>query len=131
MEGTMVTALNCIDGRTQIPVINWLKETYGVDYVDSITAPGIDKVLYQGECNEISMLKSDVTVSVTSHHSKVIAIVGHYDCAANPVSYSQHLEDIIASMNVVKTWGFDVNVIGLWVDEFWNVYVVNEDRTIS
>ncbi|WP_369522760.1 carbonic anhydrase [Guptibacillus hwajinpoensis] len=28
------TALNCIDGRTQIPVTQWLKAHYHLDYVD-------------------------------------------------------------------------------------------------
>jgi len=34
MEKRFGTALNCIDGRTQISVIKWLKETFAVDYVD-------------------------------------------------------------------------------------------------
>lgn len=33
------TAINCIDGRTQLPVIEWARKKYGVDYVDMITKP--------------------------------------------------------------------------------------------
>lgn len=39
------TAINCIDGRVQLPVIKWLKENYYLDFVDMITEPGPDKVL--------------------------------------------------------------------------------------
>ncbi len=38
------TVINCIDSRTQLPVSNWIKENYSVDYVDTITEPGPDKV---------------------------------------------------------------------------------------
>jgi hypothetical protein len=33
------TAINCRDGRTQLPVIEWLKKEYGATYVDMITEP--------------------------------------------------------------------------------------------
>ncbi|MBK5240022.1 carbonic anhydrase [Clostridium sp.] len=131
MNGSAVTVLNCIDGRTQMPVINWLKENFCVDYVDSITQAGMDKVLSQGNWIEIEILKKNVLVSVTDHHSKLVAIVGHYDCAANPVSEFQHFKDIIASINVVKTWGLPVNIVGLWVDEFWSVHVVEKEVAIA
>ncbi len=49
MKKRFGTALNCIDGRTQIPIINWLKENFDVDYVDLITEPGMDKVLAQDQ----------------------------------------------------------------------------------
>lgn len=49
MKKVFGTALNCIDGRTQIPIINWMKENFGLDYVDLITEPGMDKVLSQGD----------------------------------------------------------------------------------
>ncbi len=48
MKKRFGTVLNCIDGRVQIPVTNWLKENFDVDYVDLITEPGIDKVLSEG-----------------------------------------------------------------------------------
>ena len=34
------TAINCMDGRTQQPVIEFLKDKFEVLYVDSITEPG-------------------------------------------------------------------------------------------
>ena len=32
-----VTAINCMDGRVQVPVIEWLKKEYKADDVDMIT----------------------------------------------------------------------------------------------
>lgn len=125
MKKRFATALNCIDGRTQIPVIKWLKESFDVDYVDLITEPGMDKVLSQGQWVEIERLRENVIISITAHDSNVVAVVGHYDCAANPVSNCEHFKDISASTYEVKSWGLSVTVIGLWVDELWHVHVVS------
>lgn len=125
MKKKFGTALNCIDGRTQIPVIKWLKENFGVDYVDLITEPGMDKVLSQGQWYEIDRLRENTIISIKAHNSNVVAVVGHYDCAANPVSDCNHFRDIVASTYIVASWGLPVKVVGLWVDEFWRVHVVS------
>lgn len=125
MKKRFATALNCIDGRVQIPIIKWLKENFDVDYVDLITEPGMDKVLSQGHWLEIQRLRENVIVSIRAHNSNVVAVIGHYDCAANPVSDCKHFRDIVASTYTVKSWGLPVTVVGLWVDEFGNVHVIN------
>lgn len=125
MKKRFGTALNCIDGRTQIPVIKWLKRNFDVDYVDLITEPGMDKVLSQGNWFETQRLRENVVISMTAHNSSIVAVVGHYDCAANPVSDCEHFRDIIASVNTVKSWGLPIRVIGLWVDKFEQVHVVS------
>jgi len=33
-DGKFGTSMNCIDGRTQNPVSQWIKENYSVDYVE-------------------------------------------------------------------------------------------------
>ncbi len=119
------TALNCIDGRTQIPVIEWLKENFDVDYVDLITEPGMDKVLSEGQWDETERVREKTIISIEAHNSNVVAVVGHYDCAANPVCGLKHFRDIVASAYTVASWGLQVKVVGLWVDEFWRVHVVS------
>ena len=126
MKKKFGTVLNCIDGRTQIPAIKWLQENFDVDYVDSITEPGIDKVLSKGQSFENERLREKVIISVTAHNSNIVAVVGHYNCVANPVSDHAHFDDIAASIDVVKSWNLPVTVVGLWVDEFWCVNVVNK-----
>ncbi|WP_242850643.1 carbonic anhydrase [Clostridium lundense] len=68
MKKRFGTALNCIDGRTQIPVIKWMKENFHVDYVDLITEPGMDKVLSQGKWIEMERLREKAMVSITAHN---------------------------------------------------------------
>ena len=35
----IVTAINCFDGRSHRPVLNWLKASFGAEFVDHITEP--------------------------------------------------------------------------------------------
>ena len=42
-EGKFATSITCKDDRIQIPLSNWTKENYSIDYVDTITEPGVDK----------------------------------------------------------------------------------------
>ncbi|MHC4798252.1 MAG: carbonic anhydrase, partial [Planctomycetota bacterium] len=79
--GTFATAINCMDGRTILPVTEWMKHNFQVDYVDMITEAGPDKVLSQGTPAQVQSIKDLVSISVEKHNSKVIALIGHHDCA--------------------------------------------------
>ena len=37
--GQFATAINCIDGRAQRPVSEWMRINFSVDFVDTITQP--------------------------------------------------------------------------------------------
>jgi len=116
------TAINCMDGRVQIPVIEWIKKEYGVNYVDMVTEPGPNKILAEGKNNALlESIKRRVEISVNKHASKLIAIVGHYDCAGNPAEKDIQLKHILLAIKMVKSWDFKVKIIGLWVDENWEV----------
>ena len=120
-----VTAINCMDGRTQLPIIEWLRKELGADYVDMITEPGPNKILAENRDKiYVDSIKRRVEISVKKHHSNVIAIIGHHDCAGNPGAKEMQLSDIITAVNNVKLWGYDVRVLGLWVDENWQVHKV-------
>lgn len=123
-RGTFATAVNCMDGRVQEPVNNWIKATFGVDYVDVITEPGADKALTEGPPAQVDSVKVRVLVSVNGHGSKNVAIVGHHDCAGNPVSKEKHLEMTRQAVQDVIAWKLPVQVLGLWVDENWQVEVI-------
>ena len=120
------TAINCIDGRVQIPVIDWLRKRCGADYVDMITEPGPERLLSEGNDKAaIESIKKKVDISGNRHNSKLVAIVGHYDCAGNPAGIETQLGQIRRSIKRVKAWKFDVEVMGLWLDENWEVCEVN------
>jgi len=123
-HGKFGTAINCMDGRTQEPVSKWLKEKYQLDFVDTITEPGIDKIVCDCTPDKIESIKSRVLISVKKHGSKIIAIVGHYDCAGNPVSEEEHLIQIKKAIAIVRRWNLPAEVIGLWVNENWKVELI-------
>ena len=115
------TAINCMDGRVQLPVITYLKERFEADYVDSITEPGPNLVLAEKSNKTlVESIISRVQISVEKHKSVGIAIVAHYDCAGNPSGRKEqlvHLEDSVESLRQY----FDIPVIALGVDENWKV----------
>ncbi|MCL6624648.1 MAG: hypothetical protein K6T17_08555, partial [Fimbriimonadales bacterium] len=92
---TFATAINCMDGRVQMPVIQHVKSKYSVDYVDMITLPGPNKVLAEGEdISVLELIKKCVDISVAQHHSNLIAICGHHDCAGNPSPRETQIQHI-------------------------------------
>ena len=123
-HGGFATAINCIDGRVQEPVAAWVKAHLNVRYVDTVTEPGADKALSEGPAEVAESIRRKVGISVSAHHSGAVAVVGHHDCAANPAPKEEHLRQIQAAVAVIAAWGLPVRVIGLWVDERWQVEAV-------
>jgi hypothetical protein len=113
-EKSFATSLSCMDGRVQLPMINLIKEKYSVDYVDTITAPGIDKVIFDGN---VESIKKSVMISVSNHKSSHIVISGHFGCAGNPVSDEAHFIHIKKSVEIVNSWNLEADVVGVWIDE--------------
>lgn len=121
---TFATAINCMDGRVQLPVIEWMKDKYSVEYIDMITAAGPNNVLLNGEQSEVDSIIAKVQISYEKHGSEVIAIVGHHDCAGNPVSKEEQIIQIKECMNKIHSWEFPLDVVGLFVNENWEVEVI-------
>ena len=113
------TSLSCMDGRIQIPIQKWLNANHGIDFVDTITEPGIDKIISDG--GNLDNLKKKIQISTEKHKSQIIVVSGHYDCAGNPVSNDEHKSQIQKSVEMISSWNLNVNVIGLWVDDSWSV----------
>ena len=121
IDGKFGTVINCIDGRTQIPVSKWIKENYSLDYIDTITEPGPDKVISEKNASKIEQLKTKVLISINAHGSKIVILAGHHDCAANPVSKTNHINQIKKSINEIKAWNLGIDVLGIWVNEEWKI----------
>lgn len=114
-----------MDGRVQIPVIKWLEKSSGVDYVDIITEPGPNRILAENkDVSVIESIKKKVQISVNKHGSKIIAIAGHYDCAANPGGKETQVSQVSVAIKVISAWGFNAQVVGLWVDENRDVHLI-------
>ncbi len=114
------TAINCMDGRVQVPVIDFIKKNYQVDYVDMITLPGPDKLLSEAkDTTKIEEIKRCVEISINKHSSKLLVITGHYDCAGNPVDQKTHLEHIKKAISLIRGWNLEVEIIGVWIGKDW------------
>lgn len=124
-KGKFATVISCIDGRVQSPIAEWMKKNLKVDYVDTITEPGPDKALL-GQDERVESIRQKVMISIKAHNSCAIAVAGHYDCAGNPVSEEEHLEQIKKCTEVVASWGLPVRIAGLWVNKQWKVEVVRK-----
>jgi len=119
MKETRVTCLNCMDGRTQLPVLNWINENYPVTFVDVITEAGMDGVLAKQK--DISEVMRSIKVSVEINKSTRLFVVGHHDCRGNPVSHTCHREEIISAVKRLKLLWPKQEVIGLWVNDQWKI----------
>ncbi len=129
-HGKFATAINCMDGRVQLPVINWLRENLSVDYVDMITEPGPDKILAQGSAATQDSIKARVLISVNKHGSDTILVAAHHDCAGNPVTRAQHEEHVRQSIIRIQSWNLPVKrIFGAWIGESWKVEIVEASQS--
>ena len=116
-------AVNCMDGRTQLTVYNYLKRRCGAAYVDMITEPGPVRILARGkERGLIASIRKRVGISVEKHGARLMAVVAHHDCAGNPAAKKRQLKQLAASVKTIRSWGFEAEVIGLWVDRNWKTH---------
>jgi hypothetical protein len=112
------TAINCIDGRTQEPVISFMKQKYNIDGVDMVTFPGVDGIISGREnSDKIELIRRAVSISIEKHHSHIIAVIGHFDCAANPGDKEHHYTHIRRAVQEVFSWNFDTEVAGYYVND--------------
>ncbi|MCX6004901.1 MAG: hypothetical protein NT082_04440 [Chloroflexi bacterium] len=108
-----------------MPVINWLKRMYSLDYVDMITEPGPDKMLSQGKAEQVESIKSRVLISVNAHGSDTVLIVAHHDCAGNPVSKEEHIKQVKECIKRIHSWKLPLNkIIGVWINDNWSIEVI-------
>jgi hypothetical protein len=106
-----------MDGRVQLPVIQYLRQRFGVRYVDSITEAGPTLILAKkNNAGLVQGILGRLKISIDKHNSVGIAIVGHEDCAGNPAPYDEQLLHIRESVRFLRSQYEDARVIGLWVD---------------
>ena len=112
------TAINCMDGRVQVPVIQYLRDRFDADYVDIISEAGPNRILADGsDTPALESIDRRLRISIEHHQSVGIAVVGHHDCAGNPSSSAEQRCHTVTAILRVQERFKDVPVIGLWVDE--------------
>jgi hypothetical protein len=116
------TAINCMDGRVQLPVIKYLLNRFSVDHVDMITEPGPIAILSLHNPSVIvDNILNRIDVSVQKHHSVGLALVGHHDCAGNPVGKEDQVKQLKAAHQLLSRNYPKIHMILLWVNEDWEV----------
>ena len=121
-SGKFAAVINCMDGRTQLPVIEWAKREYVVAYVDTITEPGPVRILAEArDLQALESVRRRLDISVTKHGSSRVAIVAHTDCAGNPVDKDKQLSQLRAAAATVLSWDLAIQVDMLWLGEDWRV----------
>jgi hypothetical protein len=117
------TAVTCMDGRIQLPVIRYLKARYSLDYVDVIAEPGMNGFIAEyGDEGFMDRLVRKIRISLEGHGSRHIAVVGHHDCLGNPVPREkQHEHTRLAIQRLKPIFMDEVIFCGLWVNERWGV----------
>ena len=113
------TAITCIDGRVQQPIVDWMKLHTNVHYVDLITEPGPDKLVSSEASHALDEVVRKVRFSIHHHASTVVALTGHHDCAANDADKDEHIEQILAGVRVLISYNLNARILGLWLSE-WN-----------
>lgn len=116
------TTLNCMDGRVQLPVIEWIKKHAPIDFVDVITEAGMNGVLARQE--NIDEIIRSINISVNLNKSSQLFIVGHYDCRGNPADEKVHKQEIATSVKRLQKQWVKLEISGLWVNNLWQVEVV-------
>lgn len=116
------TVVNCIDGRVQLPVIEYLRRRLGVPYVDSVTEPGpVLSMTEDPNGDVVESIMRRVAVSMERHGSTVVSVVAHGDCGANPTDDETQRGQLLASVDLLAERFPEVTVMGLWVDDAWRV----------
>ena len=111
-----------MDGRTQLPVLNWIREQYQIDFVDVITEAGMDRVLASKD--NIDEIIRSINISANINKSTGIFVVGHYDCRGNPVDKKTHRKHITKALKRLKEYFPEIKIVGLWVNSHWQVEVI-------
>ena len=107
-----------MDGRTQLPVIQFLMERFNVKYVDMLTDAGPLGILANhAESPRAQAFDERLETVMRVHDVKELAIAGHWDCRGNPepreVQLQQQREVVLGFRKRFP----QLTIIGLWVGE--------------
>lgn len=120
IKNTFSCAVNCMDGRVQDAVRDYIRDNYGSDYVDMVTEPGPNKILAENSDKAVvEDIKKRLEISVRHHGTKIVALVGHFGCAGNPAKKKDQVNHLKQAKKTVESFGLGVQIILLWVPEGW------------
>ena len=111
-------AINCMDGRTQLPVIQYLMKRFDVKYVDMLTDAGpLGLLANEPDSPRALAFDERLETVIRVHDVKELAIAGHWDCRGNPVPREVQLDQQREVVLRFRERFPNLTVIGLWVGE--------------
>jgi hypothetical protein len=120
------TTLNCMDGAVQGAARKYMKNRYGVAYVDPITDPGIVKILTDDSGDEEAevirrWIHKKLRISIISHGSRKISIAAHHNCIGNPKCKEAQIKQLKEAKKTVERmiaeFELDIEIILLWINK--------------
>ena len=120
MPDSFCTLINCMDGRVQRLVHDFVRDRFAADFVDVITEPGAVRFFSEHPSPLLRSILNRLDISIRVHGSEQLAIAAHHDCAGNPVPEVRQQEQLCAAVDFLAHRYPDMEVIGVWVDESWS-----------
>ena len=117
------TVVNCMDGRVQYPVLDYLKGNHEPEFYDAVSEAGPLKILSERtDACRLGSLMEQIRISLEVHGSEFITVVGHHDCAGNPMGREVQEKQMGEALAYLKeSYGEGITYIGLYVNERWEV----------
>ena len=123
------TAVRCIDGRVQLPVIQHLTRRFHVEFVDVVSDTGPASVLaHDPDSEKASSIYRRIDVSRDAHRSQGLAIVAHHDYWGHQRPLEGQLDDLRRSAAHLRLRYPGFPVLPLWVGSGWAVEHVHDGR---
>ena len=97
------TCLNCMDGRVQLPVLQWIKECHRVDFVDVITEAGMDAVLANQD--DIHEILRSIDISINMNGSTRLFVVGHLTAGGTLLIKKRIMLKLLLRSNELRSAG--------------------------
>lgn len=133
------TAIGCMDGRVQEPIVKFGRKKFKAKYPDTITEAGLVGQLSRlrqgsgGQAQEeadsslMQSIRRKIFISIERHHSKGVIIHGHQDCAGNPISDAEHKQDVIKASEIIRSFvPDDISVIPVFVENINGKWIAKE-----
>ena len=120
---SFATVVCCMDGRIQLPVIEYLQDRFKSDFIDNITASGpVGVISASPDSDETRSMIRMIDISISLHGSEQLAIVAHHDCAGNPIPESAQRNQIDICKQYFAQLYPDMEIIGHWLDHACQVH---------
>jgi hypothetical protein len=111
-----------MDGRIQLPVIEYLQDRFKAAYIDNITSAGpVGVISTSPDSEDVRSMIRMIDISISVHGSERLAIVAHHDCAGNPIPDDDQKQQLEICLEMLSERFPTKEIIALWLDESFQI----------